>query len=335
MDKPQSDFGPIETIMMQEVAFTAILESVRIGIFDDLGAQPLSAKQLAEKHGFLEPATESLLDVLTANGLLRKESEGYRNTQLASDYFVSTSPFFQGKALEIRHQFNASIKDGFIGLLRGTAGAREITDSVWSTEDTMQGTEQHARMGGLQDTVAFIAGLPGFQTMRMMCDIGGNHGAFSMALLDRNPDLHGVIADLPEVASAANDRIARLGYSSRLEAIGCDLRSNRLPAEQYDLVLASHILYAFVNDLDGIIRMIHESLRSGGWFVAHHVNPDGELPKLVVSGLEFTTRMLGYPTHLIGRTQFEDSLRKAGFNTIQFDTVGKDRGGLIVAARKS
>ena len=334
MDKPTNDFGLLDDLMMQAVAWRAVMHSLRLGIFDVLDPEPVTAGRMAARLGFLPGPTEALLDLLAAHGLVARGPDGYRNTAVASEFLVEGSPFFQGKALELNDRFNASVDADFPGRLRGESSARGFTDDGWSTVDTMQGTAQYARLGSLQDTVDFAADLPGFMDMALMCDVGGNHGSFSMALLDRNPALRGEIADLPAVAAAAADRIACLGYAHRLRAFGCDLRSDALPEGRYDLVLASHVLYGFMDDLGAVLGKIQAALRPGGWFVAQHKDPYGGRSAQASMSLEFLTRMAGYATHFIPREVLEQGLLKAGFRDIRTRGAGRDNAGLIVAGRR-
>ena len=59
-----------------------------------------------------------------------------------------------------------------------------------------------------------------------MCDLGGNHGFYTMALLDRNSRLRGTICDLPEVVKLAKEVIPEMGYSDRIDTIGANLEAN-------------------------------------------------------------------------------------------------------------
>ncbi len=335
MDRPRSDFAPIETLLMQRISFSAVMDSIRLGIFDTLESAPSSAGDLAATYGFKEPQTEALLDLLATHGLVRNANGTYHNTQVASEHLVRTSPFFQYKALKLHVGFNVFIEENIPELLRGHNSAREATDAGWAVTDSMEGTAQHARMGILQDTADFITALPQFSDMRTMCDIGGNHGEFSMALLDRNHQLRGEIADLPPVAAVANERIAQRGYGERLRAMACDLRTTGLPRDAYDLVLASHVLYAFQDNLEEICAMIHAALKPGGWFVAQHMNPASELAPEYTSAVEFITRMAGYKTHFIDPQVFEPCLRSAGFHAVRMGYAGKNRNGLLVAAQRA
>lgn len=335
MNKPVSDLRPIENLIMRDMTFHSVLESVRMGLFNALEDKPASASQIAKRFGFQERPTEALLDLLTANGLLASGPGGYRNTPTSSEYLVSDSPFFQGKALELENRFSRSVIQDFRGLLRGESPARKQTDDDWGSADTMQGSLQHALRGALQDTVELIANLPEFQNLRTMCDIGGNHSEFSMALLERNPQLQGTIVDLPGVVEESGKRIAERGLAHRLKTVARDLRSEPLPKDNYDLILASHVLYAFMHDLPQMIGLIRDSLKSGGWFVSQHLDPDAPIPPEQKYCREFCTRMAGYATHFIGRDLLQDALESEGFTNIKTKPSGHDQGGLIMAAQKA
>ncbi len=334
MERPQSDFSPIETMMMQRVAFYALHRSMDLGLFDSIeAAGGMSVAALADAHGLHLSRTEALLDMLAVAGAVERTGDVYRNTPLASEHMVGASPFFQGQALALHVRFNETVEEHFDDLLRGDADARKFSDDGWGIEDVMLGTSQHARMGTLQDTVAFVAALPGFEDMRVMADIGGNHGEFSMALLDRNPALRGEIVDLPHVVPAATRRIGERGYEGRLAAVARDLRTERLSPGAYDLVLASHVLYGFVEAVDDLLADVFRSLRPGGWFVAQHSAPGGSATRGYDAVVEFVTRMAGYGSHHIDGPWLSDKLVKAGFSSPETASAGGS--GLLVAARKA
>lgn len=334
MERPTTDFSGIQTVMMNTLAFQAILECVRVKAFDVFEARTVSAAEFAEQQGFQLRQTEGLLDMLSAYGLLEKTERGYSNTRLSSEHLVTTSAQYQGRSLELHSRFNASMISDMSGFLKGRPDARRSCDDNWALRDTLEGTAAHARLGALQDTVDFAAALPGFPSMRSMCDIGGNHGEFSMSLLARNPDLRGVVADLPEVTRTANEYIAEKGFADRLRAVPCDLRKDALPEDEYDLVLTSHVLYAFMDDLASLFVGIRKSLAPGGWFVAQHMDPDGGDPLEYSSTVNFCATMAGYETHQIGRDRLERELVGAGFAGFRCAPAGLRGGGLIVAAQR-
>ncbi|EFL52796.1 Methyltransferase type 12 [Solidesulfovibrio fructosivorans JJ]] len=332
---PQTDFTLLEALAISEIASRAVLESTRLGIFDVLADVSLAPSEVAAKFEFQEAKTEALLALLASLGLLATDAGAYRATPLAAEYLRHDSPFFMGKGMELNQRFIRSIATDFTGLLRGTADLRSDTDALWAVEDTLEGAEQFARIGPLQAAVAFLSGLPGFDRWRRMCDVGGNHGTFAMALLDKNPRLRADLVDLPEVAEAAADRIAARGYADRMTAFSCDLRKTSLESERYDLLFVSHVLYGFMDNLADVLSMFHAALTPGGWVVSHHMSPESRVPASIVQGREFMTRMAGYSTHAIGREFLENVLREVGFDNITVASAGHHQSSLLVAGQKA
>ncbi|BDQ33294.1 methyltransferase domain-containing protein [Pseudodesulfovibrio portus] len=335
MQTPKSDFSFVETMLMQGVGFSAIMDSARMGLFDSLEQGPLTAAAVAGKLGLEEEPTEALLELLAGMQLVVSGPTGYANSLVAGEHLVSTSPFYQGKALELQSRFNDFVTLNLGRLLRGESDMREEVDDGWGSEDSMTGTLQHARLGGLQDTLALVRTLPDLNESGMLCDIGGNHGELSMSLLENYPGMTGELLDLPHVAEAVGGRIEKRELGGRLKPVGMDLRLERLGADRYDLALASHVLYGFVDDLEGVARMLYESLKPGGWFVSHHLNVAGDLDPNYTAVVQFITRVSGYKSHFIGKDHLEGALLKAGFTDILSCPAGKRRKGLLMAGRKA
>jgi predicted transcriptional regulator len=333
MQTPTQDINAIETMLMNGLAFKTIIAAAHAKIFDTL-EQPKTAAELAEDMGFKESPAKSMLNLLAANGIVEKSDDKFRNSRIASEFLVSSSKLNQLKSLELFKRFHEAISEDIIGLLKGEIETRSIIDKSWGQQDSMDGTAEHAILGAIQDTVAFITELPEFSSMKQMCDIGGNHGEFSMALLNANPGLSGEIADFPHVAETSNQRIAQRGFSNRLKAFGCDLRKDSLGHEKYDLSIASHILYAFTDNMEQILKSVYDSLKPGGWFVTHHLNESGNFDPRYIAGVQFVTNLSGYKTHTLNADRLAAAMKEAGFKTTKSREVGIGRTRLIVAAQK-
>jgi ubiquinone/menaquinone biosynthesis C-methylase UbiE len=59
-----------------------------------------------------------------------------------------------------------------------------------------------------------------WSTVQHVADIGGGTGTLIAEVLRRNPHLRGTLADLPETAARARQRLARLGLDGRCEVVG-------------------------------------------------------------------------------------------------------------------
>ena len=304
-------------------------------MFDAMEETPLSAETLAGRLGLVGERLEPLLDVLDAAGIIRKEAGGYAATPLSEEFLVSTSPLYQGTSVKLNTLFCDSVKDTLPDFVAGKEMDCRGGDGMWSKEESIEGMAQYSLGTGVVPVAEFVAGLPGFDAFRTMCDIGGNHGLYTMAVLDRNEELRGAICDLPAVAGQLRARCERLGFGDRVDAVGLDFRTEELPDGPYDLVLTSHILYAFMEDLGATLGRIADSLRPGGWFVSHHCARNGmDQGRMEAAVLELETRLCGFPSHFIEREELEAAFADAGLCDFRFQRAATAEFGLIGAARK-
>src|SRR5690348_11131943 len=88
----QADPAPILDLIEAFRRSKAMFTAVRLGIFDQLEAEPQSAEKLATKLSLNAGALGRLLDGCLALGLLDRNDQIYRNTPRASKYLVTTNP---------------------------------------------------------------------------------------------------------------------------------------------------------------------------------------------------------------------------------------------------
>lgn len=333
MKKPQHDFEPIAILSMEAVASRAFLESVRMKLYDQL-ERPHTSAQVAAALGMTEPATQVFLDLLEARGLLKKSDGLYANTPVASEYLVSQSPFYQGDCIELHQGANEVVLREMTDLLCGKAKP-ENNVSMWSNTNALLGSAQYSLRGGLQDAVAFVASLPGFMEMRTMCDLGGGHGRYATAVLDRNPSIEAVVMDLPDVISLAAPLHHEAGYGKRLSFTPYDLRSDSLPERTYDLILTSHVLYPMADRLDDVMAKIAPALKPGGWFVAHHLDPEGDASRRFRTALDLVTCLTRHTRHVLYPNDLKAAMNHAGLVHLRTGTSGHHAENVILAAQRA
>lgn len=333
---PKTSFDPVHALLIQSISVQAVMAAVELNVFDFLGGDGVSAEALANRLSLVPARLEPVLDILVAADILEKKGDAYRNTLMADEFLVTSSPLYQGLAMRLTAGFSASVEDSIVSLLSGEEGDRSEVDLVWSSEDTMEGTAQESRGSGLFSVVQAVTELTGFAEFEAMCDIGGNHASFTMGILEKNPSMKGVVYDLPHVAEKVGPRCERFGFGDRIEGKPFDFRKERLPAAAYDLALTSHLLYCYKDDLNEAVQKIGETLKPGGWFVSHHYakEEDGR-SAMTVASLELLTRLCGYPSHFIEREEMNTVLAANGFETPKWHHVPESQLGLVMTARKS
>lgn len=332
--EPEHAFGAVDAMFLQAITARAILTAVELGLFDHTCSSPTSAQALAKELGVKSEPLEAMLDMLAASDLLTIHDGKYGNTPMTNEYLVSTSPLYRGDTLKARKRFEDMLKDGIPALLKGETKAEKGSEKKWATAEFMQGMLQQTLNGQLQTAVRYLSSLPEFASFRTMADIGGNHGQFSMELIDRNPSLTSTLLDLPEVVKTARQRCSEQGYAHTITCQPFDLQKELLPPNAYDLVFASHILYTCREKLDDILDSIHASLKPGGCFASHHYSGEGGAFAHQIATTEFISRISGRGSHMLERSPLEQALERNGFHDFTHTFTGTEKQTLLLVARK-
>ena len=331
---PENDFGPVRNLIVESITPKLIMAAVDLKLFDHISSGGVNAVSLAETMGLVADRLESVLDVLVACEILEFKDGIYKNTPLAVEYLVSSSQLYQGKALQLSSHFNSMIEDSIPELLAGGEMQRGVTDSEWGARDAIEGTAQDAMSSGLAPVVDCISQLPGFDGFTSMCDIGGNHGLYTLGVLELNLKMVGVIYDLPHVLDLVQSRCNDMGFRKRVSTSAFNFREDHLPESQYDVAVMSHILYAMKKDLSNAVEKVARTLKPGGWLVSHHYTryeKSGDLK--AKASLEALTRLCGYSSHFIEKDELTKVLLSHGFENIRYEDVSENGFGLITMAQ--
>src|SRR6202022_3711503 len=106
---------------------------------------------------------------------------------------------------------------------------------------------------------------------RLLVDVGGGTGIYSIAFLQANPDLRAVVLDRPEGLKVAQEMAMAYGVADRLQAHPADMFRDSLPIDA-DVALLSNILHDWdVAECRTLIARCAASLRPGGQLLIHDV----------------------------------------------------------------
>ena len=341
MQRPKHDFSGIESVLIDGIASGLFMESVRVKLFDIMES-PVTPDQISGHIPLDKTILQALLDFLEARKLIVNSDGYYVNSPQTAEFLVSTSPFYQGGILDMQARLGESACASMRKQLQKHVKKHDETVSERTMQEGgsgsgfLSGPAQFAVRGTLQDTVAFITGLDRFREAETMCDIGGNRGHYTTALLDRHPSLSAVIAEVPKLAAVIDKEFQYSGYRDRISVLPFDLRLDMLPERSYDLILASFVLHILADDLPAVVRKISDGLKSGGVFIAQNLDSgscNGRREEKTVR--ELMTRALGYPTHYLDRGRLEDALRAAGFTDFTERRTGADGSSYILSAVKA
>ena len=328
-----TDPQPVIDLAISYWRSATFLAANKLGLFEQLCDQPLTAAELASACGFQTDHVQPLLRALCSLELLNKEGEQYSNTPTARAFLVPGQPTYLGEAIQYMHDVYHAWGDL----------AEAITDGGPATSPQLQlgGDDSKTRsfVLGMHNRALAIA--PGvvekvdLTGMRKLLDVGGGPGTYSLLFCKKYPDLKCEVLDLPAVVNVAREIAAEWQMNSRVEfRCGSYLEDNF--GEQNDAVLMSGMLHRETAETcRQIIRRAAESVNPGGICVAADIflnaEKDGpELSTLFALNMFLTSDSGGAHSW----TEIESWMREAGLTDLETIHLEPPAPHTIVIGRK-
>ncbi len=255
--------GPVLDIF-GAVAFRAVLAAVNLGVFEGLRGGPLSAADLAGRIGADERGVVALLDALGSLGYVSGRDGLYSNTSMTNRWLVRESP----ESVAAGFDYWGTILRELWGDLEGSIrdGAPRTNLYGWveahpeASRDFQEWMVATSRLLG--DEISRKLKLP--SQARRLLDVGGGHGAYSIALCRRHPQLTATVFDLPEALKAARENVAAEGLEDRIELREGDFLTQGLPTG-YDVALLFNIVHGFEAEQNAaLLQNVAVALGPGG-----------------------------------------------------------------------
>jgi ubiquinone/menaquinone biosynthesis C-methylase UbiE len=169
---------------------------------------------------------------------------------------------------------------------------------------------------------------------KRLLDLGGGSGTYSIAFLERNPNMTAVIFDLPDVISLAVERLKDEGFFERVTLVAGDFYKDELPAG-CDLALLSAIIHqnSPQENLD-LYKKIYRALAPGGMLlIRDHVMDESRTkpPAGALFAINMLVATAGGDTYTF--KNIKDTLEQAGFQVVKQVRSG-ERMDCLVEARK-
>ncbi|WP_300672525.1 methyltransferase dimerization domain-containing protein [Desulfoluna sp.] len=325
-------FRPVHRILAAGCGTRILQAAMELRLFDELSKGPATPEELAAIIQSTPHQTEALLEVLRSLELVEREGRAYQNAPCAHQYLVQSSDNCQAPFISMLTGLYDSALSDIPSRMKNAHGEKEKMEKGWATPEVLEGMGRASLRGPVQATLSFVQNLPGFDEATTLCDMGGNHGFYSMALLDANPRLYATVCDLPHVTGPARKLHEKYGYAKRMEVKNLNLETES-PDGVYDIIFASHILYSWKGRMSEVIGKLSRSLKPGGWLVLNHMAPTEGKPNPINALMAFHATLSGYPSHSLSQHELETACDACGLKetTTAFDD---DSWALLFAARK-
>lgn len=278
-------------------------------LFELLAAGPIAASELRQKLGLAERPAVVLTTALRAMGLIEADAAGrFALSRLAREHLVPSGPFDVS---------------GYVALAADSPGVREMVERLRTNRPA--GAAEPAKSGPADAGVAFIyregmesameqeasarrltLSLAGrarnvapalaarirLDKAKLLVDVGGGSGLYSIACLERFPQLRAIVWDRPEVLKVAAELAREQGVSDRLECRAGDMFRDPVPTGA-DCLLLSNVLHDWdVAECRALVARSAAALSPGGSLAIHDVflndALDGPLPVALYSAALFT-----------------------------------------------
>jgi len=308
-----------------------ILTAAELDLFTQLVDRPQTAGELASALGVDERALTRLLDCLVTQSLLQKSDQQYRVNEdaawLGSHHPSSILPMLQhlNTIWDNWSRLTECVRHGTNPQPRAVIGAARADDT-------------HAFIGAMhvaaRQTAAGLAAACDLRPFSRLLDVGGGSGAYTIAFLQQNPNLHAVLFDFPGVIALAGEHVAQAGLQERVTFISGDFYQDELPSG-CDLALLSAIIHqnSPLQNVE-LFAKIHRALEPGGaLLIRDHVMDESRTqpPDGAMFALNMLVNTPGGDTYTFA--EVAGALRQAGFVEIRLLRSG-ERMDCLVEARK-
>ncbi len=273
-------------------------------VFGLLASRPRPLEELRGDLGLAERPAIVLVTALRAFGLLVQDGQGrLALADLAREHLVPGGPFDVS---------------GYIGLAGDSPGVLEMVERLRTNrpagakpeeespgaafiyregiESAMEDETAARRLtlalaGRALNVAPVLAQRYPLTGVRTLLDVGGGTGIYSIAWLQRHPDLRAIVWDRPEVLKVAREMADRHGVADRLECRPGDMFADPVPGD-CDAILLSNVLHDWdVPQCRALLRRLAEALCRPGQILIHDVflndALDGPLPIALYSAALF------------------------------------------------
>jgi hypothetical protein len=263
---------------------------VSSGIADALAQRPRDGRELAGDLGLSEEVTLRVLGAAAASRLVRLDRRGKASLArigkpLSKVHPHSISAWVSYQAAPA----NVAAHGELVGQLRDGAQPsghrRAFGNSVW--EYFAEHPEEGARFGeAMRELTAIDLGAlaRAYPWLRegVICDVAGGIGTLLAAILERRPNVRGVLVDAPEVLDEAEPFLRSRGVDGRVECHAGDL-FGELDA-QADVYVLKWILHDWSDEAClRILRSLRATMPAKSRVVAIDQHLDSGRPSPVTS----------------------------------------------------
>ncbi|MEA1866272.1 MAG: methyltransferase [Euryarchaeota archaeon] len=334
INKPVISPEPLDRMINGYRVSHILNTAVENGVFTRLSeSKSKNAEEAAREMGTDPRTTEKFLNVLVTLGLLARSDGSYTNTLEAETFLVERKPNYIGNLVRITVGSNMLLS--FLDEVLESGGSlQERLEDYTFDEVQILGHAEGALCHELPIIFDTLRDIPEFAGAKRILDLGGAHGAYSMAFARKDSVSEVTMFDRPHVIGLAKEFIAKHEMEDRIKLIAGDFNNDDL-GNGYDLVFISHVFYQ-KEGMKSVLSKIYDSLDSNGAVILNHwvVNESRTGPRISVL-FDLYASIMNRDCHVYTPNEYAGLLREAGFSNIRiFDIQTPPSPSMIVMGKK-
>jgi len=273
---PANEPAPPDAKIMQMVLGAwrtkVISEVTRFGVPDVVKLQgPLSAAEMTTVGGIeaAPDALERLLRAAASIGVVTEDKDGRFGPTELSEVLTSDAPKSLKKLVEsMGGPWIKTLSELFEAVRTGKPQARNVFGLEWweylqANPKELEHFAEAMKSNSLNSMRGVLANCD-FSNVGTVADVGGGFGHLAVALLEKYPDMRGVLLDSPSVVLAAKEQnpVSDPAVNARLEYLAGDMFESVPPANVY---IMKHIIHDWEDEkCTQLLKNCHKSMQGNG-----------------------------------------------------------------------
>jgi hypothetical protein len=280
---PEGGFGQVMAMARGFQVAKMLMVAVDLNLFDFL-TEPRRAGETAAWLKADARATGIFLNGLVGQGVLVKEGDAFRNSELASRYLVRGHDNYRGAIIKhIEHTWKRGWDDLKETVLVGRPPS--VDPEKWvDGRPEREPAEVRAFIWGMhaiaRDLAPQVAARLDLSGVRRLLDLGGGPATYAITFAQANPELRATVFDLPLPIEIARENITKNGLTKRVDTLAGNFLRDDI-GTGYDFIWVSQILHSHNDEqCQFIIAKTVAALNPGGTLAIQDffLNADGAGP---------------------------------------------------------
>ena len=286
MTQPANTNVPPPEAILSQMLFGALIQQsiyvvAKLGIADLLAQKPQTAEELAIATETHAPSLYRVLRTLASAGVFAENSDNkFELTPIAALLRSDARNSMRDFALLMGGEWHGRI---FSELMHSVKTGETAQSKVFGNElfEHLAQNPEDEEIFNRAMTSHSLAAVPAiveaydFSGAGKLMDIAGGHGILLAGILKANPQMHGILFDLPSVIEGANEWLEKEDVGSRVELASGDFFEN-VPAGA-DVYMMKHIIHDWDDERSiKILQNVRSAMNdTGKVLIIEMVIPEG------------------------------------------------------------